>query len=596
MLKMKQISKLLLSFLLIFICTFSFGQRLESFKLSAPSNNYSSHSLDTILIPFWDDFSGNDSIENNIWSVYESLSVKDYYNINAPSLNVIEFDGLNKDGIPYNYENGYGVSDILESDKINLNNFNLQDSLYLSFYWNYNINGELPDNEDSLKVEFLDKNNVWKTVWVKNGGNENHSDLFSFESILISPDYLHQNFMFKLYNKGNTEGPFDSWLVDYFYLDKNRSKYDSLSLDRTISHKGFKVLNNHISVPFNHLSYADSYADSIVFSINNLDNQIQPINYSFEAYIKEFDLSFIYSQNKELSPILGGNESRNIINNPIKLSDFKLGKDSIEVDFSFYIESGDSTYLNKNLILNDTTNFQIKFSDFYSYDDGKAEYAAGLNQKNSELVLEHFTFTSDTLTHIQILFPETIENTYTQNIELVIYKKIGNESTKLRSQNVGISYDNNKFNTYKLDNPLIVEDTFYIGFKQFESNFLSVGLDKNNNTSDKIFYKIDNQWEQNDIIKGSLMIRPIFKNSDLVISGINEKTQPKSIIIFPNPSNGIFYLSKKVEKLKVLDSRGSILLSDENTDEINLSKSYKGIYYLIIMDEKNQITKKLIIN
>jgi len=596
MLKMKQISKLLLSFLLIFICTFSFGQRLESFKLSAPSNNYSSHSLDTILIPFWDDFSGNDSIENNIWSVYESLSVKDYYNINAPSLNVIEFDGLNKDGIPYNYENGYGVSDILESDKINLNNFNLQDSLYLSFYWNYNINGELPDNEDSLKVEFLDKNNVWKTVWVKNGGNENHSDLFSFESILISPDYLHQNFMFKLYNKGNTEGPFDSWLVDYFYLDKNRSKYDSLSLDRTISHKGFKVLNNHISVPFNHLSYADSYADSIVFSINNLDNQIQPINYSFEAYIKEFDLSFIYSQNKELSPILGGNESRNIINNPIKLSDFKLGKDSIEIDFSFYIESGDSTYLNKNLILNDTTNFQIKFSDFYSYDDGKAEYAAGLNQKNSELVLEHFTFTSDTLTHIQILFPETIENTYTQNIELVIYKKIDNESTKLRSQNVGISYDNNKFNTYKLDNPLIVEDTFYIGFKQFESNFLSVGLDKNNNTSDKIFYKIDNQWEQNDIIKGSLMIRPIFKNSDLVISGINEKTQPKSIIIFPNPSNGIFYLSKKVEKLKVLDSRGSILLSDENTDEINLSKSYKGIYYLIIMDEKNQITKKLIIN
>ena len=596
MLKMKQISKLLLSFLLIFICTFSFGQRLESFKLSAPSNNYSSHSLDTILIPFWDDFSGNDSIENNIWSVYESLSVKDYYNINAPSLNVIEFDGLNKDGIPYNYENGYGVSDILESDKINLNNFNLQDSLYLSFYWNYNINGELPDNEDSLKVEFLDKNNVWKTVWVKNGGNENHSDLFSFESILISPDYLHQNFMFKLYNKGNTEGPFDSWLVDYFYLDKNRSKYDSLSLDRTISYKGFKVLNNHISVPFNHLSYADSYADSIVFSINNLDNQIQPINYSFEAYIKEFDLSFIYSQNKELSPILGGNESRNIINNPIKLSDFKLGKDSIEVDFSFYIESGDSTYLNKNLILNDTTNFQIKFSDFYSYDDGKAEYAAGLNQKNSELVLEHFTFTSDTLTHIQILFPETIENTYTQNIELVIYKKIDNESTKLRSQNVGINYDNNNFNTYKLDNPLIVEDTFYIGFKQFESNFLSVGLDKNNNTSDKIFYKIDNQWEQNDIIKGSLMIRPIFKNSDLVISGINEKTQPKSIIIFPNPSNGIFYLSKKVEKLKVLDSRGSILLSDENTDEINLSRYSKGIYYLIIMDEKNQITKKLIIN
>ena len=66
---------------------------------------------------------------------------------------------------------------------------------------------------------------------------------------------------------------------------------------------------------------------------------------------------------------------------------------------------------------------------------------------------------------------------------------------------MSIDYDNFNFNTYELENHLIVEDTFYIGFKQFESNFLAVGLDKNNNTSDKIFYKIDNQWEQNDIIK-----------------------------------------------------------------------------------------------
>ena len=179
--------------------------------------------------------------------------------------------------------------------------------------------------------------------------------------------------------------------------------------------------------------------------------------------------------------------------------------------------------------------FEIKFSNFYSYDDGKAEYAAGLNQKNSELVLEYFTYTSDTLTHIQILFPETIENSYSQNIELVIYKNISDESTKLRSQNVSISYDNFNLNTYELENPLIVEDTFYIGFKQFESNFLAVGLDKNNNTSDKIFYKVDNQWEQNDIIKGSLMIRPLFNNSDLIISGINEKKSDRRNYNFPKP-------------------------------------------------------------
>ena len=92
------------------------------------------------------------------------------------------------------------------------------------------------------------------------------------------------------------------------------------------------------------------------------------------------------------------------------------------------------------------------------------------------------------------------------------------------------------------------------------------------------------------------MIRPLFNNSDLIISGINEKNPTEEIIIFPNPSSGIFYLSKKVEKLKVLDSRGSMLFSDENTDIINLTRTNRGIYYLFIIDNDNQITKKLIIN
>ena len=40
------------------------------------------------------------------------------------------------------------------------------------------------------------------------------------------------------------------------------------------------------------------------------------------------------------------------------------------------------------------------------------------------------------------------------------------------------------FNIYKLETPRLVSDTIFIGYKQFENNLLSVGLDKNNNTSD----------------------------------------------------------------------------------------------------------------
>ena len=68
--------------------------------------------------------------------------------------------------------------------------------------------------------------------------------------------------------------------------------------------------------------------------------------------------------------------------------------------------------------------FNVSFESSYSFDDGSAEFAAGLNQKNSELVLKHLTFTEDTLTHIQIYFPNNLYSSYSSDIELLIYKLI----------------------------------------------------------------------------------------------------------------------------------------------------------------------------
>ena len=44
-------------------------------------------------------------------------------------------------------------------------------------------------------------------------------------------------------------------------------------------------------------------------------------------------------------------------------------------------------------------------SNYYSYDDNGAEYAAGLNQKNSELVLKYNLLKKDTKnTYLHIVF------------------------------------------------------------------------------------------------------------------------------------------------------------------------------------------------
>ena len=62
---------------------------------------------------------------------------------------------------------------------------------------------------------------------------------------------------------------------------------------------------------------------------------------------------------------------------------------------------------------------------------------------------------------------------------------------------------NNNYNSFKLISPLIAIDTIYIGYKQFDDDFIPIGLDKNNNNSDKIFFNTNGSWEQNNLINGS---------------------------------------------------------------------------------------------
>ena len=82
----------------------------------------------------------------------------------------------------------------------------------------------------------------------------------------------------------------------------------------------------------------------------------------------------------------------------------------------------------------------------------------------------------------------------------------------------------------------MVEDTFYVGFKQNNNNFLPVGLDKNTNSSNKIFYKVDGMWNQNTVINGSLIIRPVFGKTNYVLTSINEIELERGCLLYTSPS------------------------------------------------------------
>ncbi|MGE0560997.1 MAG: T9SS type A sorting domain-containing protein [Flavobacteriales bacterium] len=84
------------------------------------------------------------------------------------------------------------------------------------------------------------------------------------------------------------------------------------------------------------------------------------------------------------------------------------------------------------------------------------------------------------------------------------------------------------------------------------------------------------------------------------VTGI-ETTKPnhKSPLIYPNPSNGKFYINyeNNINRLQVYDIVGHeiLMIKNPSTNEINLSKSNKGIYFVKLHTEEGTFTNKIVV-
>ena len=91
------------------------------------------------------------------------------------------------------------------------------------------------------------------------------------------------------------------------------------------------------------------------------------------------------------------------------------------------------------------------------------------------------------------------------------------------------------------------------------------------------------------------------------VYGIAELSSDDGILIYPNPSNGLFFieLSGELEteiSLELMDPTGRILWQEEYPPyvlihkEIHLNNSYPGLYLIRISDKSSQTIRKLIVN
>jgi len=585
--------------LFIFISTCSFGQLVQvpiENKLNSSSSQHRRTELTAMPLPFWDDFSFTKEsgfANDTLWEISKSARISNGLSVDPPSIFSAAFDGIDSLGKPYNLTDvlAKGRADRMISRKIRLDLVPQQErsTVFFSFYYQIRGKGEAPDQDDNFSLWWLDNTGVWQKVF-ETGRSENPDPLkFKYVILPVSDErFYHDKFQFRFQNFSRLSGPYDMWHLDYVYINKNRTSAERSMPDRTVSSELTSPFNGYYSIPLHHLKDvwpAEALKPSIrLFGL--LENNFQPFTYTTLATIRQIsggqttETTVPVEQDAvPVNPATGATEiiePFTVLNLNLKEtlpgSQIDYASDSVNIKIKFILDSEDDNplvYLPKyrpiNFLANDTSSQEFSLAAYYSRDDGEAEFGAGLNQPGTELAygFDLLFPQPDTVVAVDLYFPEFGDQS-NQNLVLKIWNGgPGGPVAQLHQQNLQvIRSTGNKFVRYRLTEPVIVENKFFVGWKQNSSAVIPVGLDKNNESGSEMYFNVTGTWEQNSIVAGSLMIRPVFGSGNGTV--INYAPDENKPLIYPNPSAGQFYFPAKTSHIKIFDAAGRLIQYSES--------------------------------
>lgn len=570
--------------------------------------------------PFWDDFSLAGAVPSaDKWVSSDNIRISNGTGISAPTVNAALFDGIDANGAPYNASSLLnGPTDSLTSMAIDLSMINADqaDSVYLSFFWQVNGIGELPDSEDSLVLQFRRPDGSWQSQWQQTGGRDNERADFTQELIQVPADFFYSEFQFRFRSFSRLAGAFDTWLVDYIYLNEGRYPGDIAYPDRALTRKPSFLIAPYTAMPTEQFfANPTEYIRETSAEFLNLNDIFQPVQYS--AIVIDRAANAIIERLNDgtvASPLPGAFERVTFTSPALDHTLLDPTADSILLETNYFIQSGDNFFID-NIVgtdttfiesidyrVNDTVKITTTLDDYFAYDDSEPDFAAGINQSGGKLAYRYVLEERALLTHIDINFPFVTQAG--EPIELMVWRDIkANERedsvlfqdpfSVLRPSFIG------EMRAYTLDTPIFVQDTIYIGFAQATNEFLAVGLDKNNDSGEQMFFNVDGTWRANEFVQGSFLMRPRFDKE--IAADFEEDTGggEARIDIFPNPSAGIVTIPGQVDNLNIFDSYGKQVLFrlEEEHDRVlvDLSLNKKGIYLLRIVRNGQTFTKRIIL-
>ena len=555
-------------------------------------------------IPFWDDFSGG--LDTLKWD-FSGTSYTETIGINAPSIGMILFDGVDINGTPYSLQRTeQGDADKITSKPFDLSGITPEkaNTLYLSFFWQLGGRGELPDENDELILEFLTKEGTWSKEWSQNGGVLLDRNSFQEEVIEVSPSFQHSNFQFRFYTKGRLSGPFDSWLIDYVFLNTGRTSTDLNFSDRSLTRRNNLRLGDFGAYPRALLTTDSQLWSTVSNEFLNLENRFRAMEFSVSITDTTTMAVLEINQNTPFNPVPNAKERRAFQSRTLGEIPIPQSNTTLEITTAltsgdqifFEINGADTTrYTDVDFRANDVVKTYFPLQDYFAYDNGSADYAAGINQRSGFLAVEYSTPKEVFIKGISINF--TNPRQANQAIDILIWKNLDENPIFRKEILIPIKEANEQLIYFSLDTNIRVNGTFYIGFAQFTNEFIFVGLDKANDFGSKIHYNVAGAWVQNEKVKGSLMMRPHVS----IAAPFAESTIPGAALrIYPNPVADYLTVEGAFGEIRVFDSFGREIFLDReltsNGEIVTFRGQRSGIYVLNVIRESGIESFRILVN
>lgn len=497
----------------------------------------------SLELPFFDDFSEPGSEPSQkLWAPH-GASVSVNLPMDPPSAGAVVMDAVDKNGNFYPGA-GYGTlspADTLESMPINLD-YPGNQSIYLSYFYQRGGLGDLPEERDSLVLEFYSPSlDQW--IWIKSykGGKR---EPFAPEMIPISGDrFLQDGFRFRFRNYislGSQLEPdlvanCDFWMIDYIHIDQDREPGQTQYADVALTSYPEVRIGQYQLIPWSH------YSKDLT------------INYSIKYRNNDSRPRLLDSMNMVISSQAGTDTIKLGSYNVPAMMDFDNQGNGLQYTFTSASPNTAQYQIEAQLVSdasqtdyapNNKLAISKTLQDCYAYDDGTAEAAYGLHGEGSSggLVAVRFApLRPDYINGVYIYFCPVYQNKQASSLNLKIWScHNGMPQAEIYSKdNVEVpKTKTGQFTLIPLQELVEVADTFFVGWEKNENAIIAAGFDKNTTSCNPKYYNIGGRWKQSNE-KGQIMIRPAFGGmAETPTADIQRPTATTPRIrIYPNPAS-----------------------------------------------------------